>query len=262
MSAIISSIHNCPVKSISFQNIKKCIINKNIGIEGDRVFAFSQNLNLDQSVEFEKNPEVRKGKWNKIITLKNTPVFNKYNFLHEGNNLTLTLKDKEIITVDTNNIDEREDLVKKLIELESSLKDDIRLMRNNEHPFYDTSISNKSMFKNSISLLNISSIKDFENKIDRKIESSIFRGNLYFEGVEAWEERKWIDKTLKINNVLFKVEKNIPRCVAINLKPKSDDNSFNLLKILKQTYNHFDMGIYLTPLEDGEISLLDKIEIN
>ena len=262
MSAIISSIHNCPVKSISFQNIKKCIINKNIGIEGDRVFAFSQNLNLDQSVEFEKNPEVRKGKWNKIITLKNTPVFNKYNFLHEGNNLTLTLKDKEIITVNTNNIDEREDLVKKLIELESSLKDDIRLMRNNEYPFYDTSISNKSMFKNSISLLNISSIKDFENKIDRKIESSIFRGNLYFEGVEAWEERKWIDKTLKINNVLFKVEKNIPRCVAINLKPKSDDNSFNLLKILKQTYNHFDMGIYLTPLEDGEISLLDKIEIN
>ena len=53
MSAIITSIHNCPVKSISFQNIEKCKINKNIGIEGDRVFAFSQNLDLDQSKEFE-----------------------------------------------------------------------------------------------------------------------------------------------------------------------------------------------------------------
>ena len=262
MSGIITSIHNCPVKSISFQNIEKCKINKNIGIEGDRVFAFSQNLDLHQSKEFEKNPEVRKGKWNKIVTLKNTPVFNKYNFLYEDNKLTLTLKDKEIITINSNNIDERDDLVKKLIELESSLKNSIRLMRNDEHPFYDTSISNKSIFKNSISLLNINSIKDFENKIDRKIEKSIFRGNFYFDGIEAWQERKWIDKTLKINNVSFKVEKNIPRCVAINLKPKSDDNSFNLLKILKQTYNHFDMGIYLTPLEDGEINLLDKIEIN
>ena len=259
MSAIITSIHNCPVKSISFQNIDKCKINKNIGIEGDRVFAFSQNLDLDQSKEFEKNPEARKGKWNKIVTLKNTPVFNKYNFLHEDNKLTLTIKNKEIITINVNDTNERNDLAKKLIELEGSLKNDIRLMRNDEHPFYDTSISNKSMFRNSISLLNINSIKDFENKIDRKVEKSIFRANLYFDGIEAWEERNWIGKTIKINDVLFKVEKNIPRCVAINLKPQTDDNSFNLLQSLKKTYNHFEMGIYLTALDDGEINIDDII---
>ena len=261
MSAIITSIYNCPVKSISFQNIDKCKINKNIGIEGDRVFAFSQNLDLDQSKEFEKNPEARKGKWNKIVTLKNTPVFNKYNFLYENGQLTLTIKDKEIITINVNQNNERNNLAKKLSELEGSLKNDIRLMKNDEHPFYDTSISNKSIFRNSISLLNINSIKDFENKIDQKIEKSIFRGNLYFDGIEAWEERNWIGKTIKINDVLFKVEKNIPRCVAINLKPETDDNSFNLLKTLKETYDHYDMGVYLTPENDGEINLSEKILI-
>jgi len=183
MSAIITSIHNCPVKSISFQYVEKCKINKNIGIEGDRVFAFSQNLDLDQSIEFEKKPEVRKGKWNKIVTLKNTPVLNKYNFLHEDNKLTLKLKNKKIITVNVDESNERDSLVKKLIELEGSLKNDVRLMRNDKYPFYDTSISNKAMFRNSISLLNINSIKDFENKINQKIEKSIFRGNLYFDGV-------------------------------------------------------------------------------
>ena len=66
MSCIISSIHNCPVKSVSFQSIDSCEIKKNIGIVGDRVFAFSQNLDLDQSKEFEKNPIARMGKWNKI----------------------------------------------------------------------------------------------------------------------------------------------------------------------------------------------------
>ena len=262
MSINISSIHYCPVKSLSFQNIDQCKIDRNIGIEGDRIFAFSQNLDLEQSKLFEKNPEERKGKWNKILTLKNTPVLNKYNFLYQENKLTLTNKEKEIITINADDDDERNDLAKKLIELESSLKKDIKLMKNEEHPFYDTSISNKSAFRNSISLLNINSIQDFENKIDKKIQTSIFRGNLYFDGIEAWKERSWIGKKLKINNITFKVERNIPRCVAINLKPKSDDNSFNLLKVLKQTYNHFDMGIYLTPLEDGEINLLDKIEIN
>ena len=53
------------------------------------------------------------------------------------------------------------------------------------------------------------------------------RGNICIDGVGPWKERDWVGKIIKINNVLFKVEKNIPRCVAINLKPKSDDNSFN-----------------------------------
>ena len=262
MSATISSIHYCPVKSISYQTVENCKINKNIGLVGDRVFAFAQKLNTEQVKLFEQRPEERKGKWNKILTLKNTPVLNKYNFLHQENKLTLTYRNKEIITIDTDNINERVDLVKKLNELETSLNESIVLMKNLENPFFDTSISNKVNFVNSVSLLNIRSIRDFEAKIGKNIETSVFRGNLWFDGMEPWEERKWIGKIIKINTINFKVEKNIPRCVAINLKPKSDDNSFNLLKILKQTYNHFDMGIYLNPLEDGEINLLDKIEIS
>ena len=43
MSAIITSIHNCPVKSISFQNIDKCKINKNVGIEGDKFCFFTKS---------------------------------------------------------------------------------------------------------------------------------------------------------------------------------------------------------------------------
>ena len=77
----------------------------------------------------------------------------------------------------------------------------------------------------------------------------------------ALKEREWIGKIIKINNVFFKVEKNIPRCVAINLKPQTDDNSFNLLQSLKKTYNHFEMGIYLTALDDGNISIGNTIDI-
>ena len=57
----------------------------------------------------------------------------------------------------------------------------------------------------------------------------------------------------------LKLKKNIPRCVAINLKPKTDDNTLNLLKSLKTTYNHFDMGIYLTALEDGKVEVGSKL---
>ena len=261
MSATISSINYCPVKSVSFQTIEKSQIKKDVGIIGDRIFAFAKDLDLEQAKLFEKNPAERKGKWNKVLTLKNSPVLNKYNFVLKDKKLTLTLKDKEILTIDTNQLSEREKLSNKILELEGSLKQPIVLMKNDDFPFFDTSISKKVDFVNSVSLLNIQSINDFEKKIDTKIETSIFRGNICIDGLEPWKEREWIGKTIKINNVSFKVEKNIPRCVAINLKPQSDDNSFNLLQLLKKNYNHFDMGIYLTALDDGEINIENTIDL-
>ena len=260
MSAKITSINYCPVKSVSFQSIENCKIKKDIGIIGDRIFAFAKELDLEQAKLFEKSANERKGKWNKVLTLKNSPALNKYNFVLKDQKLTLTLKDEEILTIDINQLNQREALSSKITELESSLKQPIVLMKNNEWPFFDTSISNKVDFVNSVSLLNIQSINDFQRKIDKKIEPTIFRGNIYIDGIEPWEERTWIGKIIKINNVSFKVEKNIPRCVAINLKPQTDDNSFNLLQSLKKTYNHFEMGIYLTAIDNGEINIGSTIE--
>ena len=134
-------------------------------------------------------------------------------------------------------------------------------MKNKKIPFFDTSISNKTVLTHSISLINNRSIEDFKNKINQEIDSQRFRGNIFVEGIEAWEERNWIGKIIKINNISFKVEKNIPRCVAINLKPNTDDNSLNLLKSLKKTYNHFDMGIYLTALDNGQLNIGDNVSL-
>ena len=53
MSATISSINYCPVKSISFQTIENCKIKKHIGIIGDRVFAFAKDLDLEQAKLFD-----------------------------------------------------------------------------------------------------------------------------------------------------------------------------------------------------------------
>ena len=261
MSVSISSINYCPVKSISFQTVSDCKIRKNIGIVGDRVFAFSKGLEFNQAQLFEKNLDERRGKWNKILTLKNSPVLNKYNFKLKDNKLTFTQKNNEILTIDVSKTNEHELLSNKILELESSLQKPIFLMKNKDIPFFDTSISNKTLLTHSISLINNQSIKDFKNKINQEIETQRFRGNIFVDGIEAWEERSWIGKIIKINNISFKVEKNIPRCVAINLKPNTDDNSLNLLQSLKKTYNHFDMGVYLTALEDGPINIGDNISV-
>ena len=261
MSISISSINYCPVKSISFQTIKSCEIRKNTGIVGDRIFAFSKSLDINQAQLFEKKLEERRGKWNKILTLKNSPMLNKYNFKFKENKLTLVQKKNEILTIDVNKKNEYDLLSNKISELEISLQKPFYLMKNEDIPFFDTSISNKTILTHSISFLNNKSIKDFEKRTQHIIEPQRFRGNIYVDGMEAWEERNWIGKIIKINDISFKVEKNIPRCVAINLKPNTDDNSLNLLQSLKKNYNHFNMGIYLTALDDGQLNIGDNVYV-
>jgi len=258
MDCTLASIHYCPVKSLSFQSIKSCNIKKNLGMPNDRIFAFSRGVDLKKAKLIEKNPNERK--LNNFLTLKNSPVLNKYNFIYNKDKLTLAFQEKELISISPENPEERSLLSDKLLELESSLIKPISLLKNNDFPFYDTSHSNNVF--NSMSLINLNSIKDFEKKINEKVEFQRFRGNFYVYGIEAWEERNWINKIIKINNISFKVEKNISRCVAINLKPKTDNVVTNLLKSLKKSYNHFNMGIYLTALENGKIGLGSKIELN
>ena len=257
MTCTIKLINYCPVKSLSFQSINSCQIKKNLGMPNDRIFAFSRGIDYEKAKTIEKNPKERK--LNNFLTLKNSPVLNKYNFSYNGNKLALILDGEEIISISADDQNEKSSLSKKLFELESTLINPIILLKNTEYPFYDTSHSNNVF--NSISLINLNSIKDFENKIEEDVEFQRFRGNLYVDGISAWEERNWINKIIKINNTSFKVKKNIPRCVAINLKPKTEDNSLNLLNSLKKTYNHFDMGLYLTALDDGNINVGDHVEL-
>ena len=122
MTIKISSIHFCPVKSVSYQAVDHCNIHKDIGLEGDRVFAFLKNLEADDPTLIDKEHEERKGKWNKILTLKNTPALNKYNFSYGNEQLTLYQKDQAILSINSNDTEERKKLVNKIIELENSIK--------------------------------------------------------------------------------------------------------------------------------------------
>jgi uncharacterized protein len=257
INSIISSIHYSPIKSLSFENVDLCKIKKDIGIFNDRVFALCKNISFEKAKLIEKNPKLRK--LNNFLTLKNTPVLNKYNFVYNNNKLTLIFKNEEIISVELGNPDISLLITNKLIELESSLSGSFYVLKNKEFPFFDTTHNNNIL--NSISLINLNSIYDFEKKINQKIEPERFRGNFYIKKLKKWEERKWIGATIKINNIFFKVEKNIPRCSATNLQPKTDNKTIDLPNLLKKTYRHMDMGVYLIPLNDGIVQIDNEVEL-
>ena len=134
-------------------------------------------------------------------------------------------------------------------------KPPIFLLKNIVNPFFDTTPNN------SISLINLNSVKDFSKKINTEIEIERFRGNIYIDKMNPWDEMKLIGKNIKINNCNFQVLGTIPRCSATNLRPNTDNNTINLPLTLKKIYGHINMGIYLKPLNDGIINYKDEVYI-
>ena len=249
----IKNLYFSPVKSLSFNNVDNLEIIKNIGIKNDRIFAFSNNLNF-KDIELIKNNPLKREIY-KFLSLKKYPELNEYNFLLENNFLILEFENKIILKTDINNQHEVKILCSKLEDMLPNINN-INLLKDSMNPFFDT------MPNKSISLINLNSIKDFEKLSNYQVEHERFRGNIYVEDLDKWEERKLVGKVLSINDIKFKVIKEIPRCSATNIKPKTSDINLNIPFNLKKIYNHINLGIYLDPLNDGKINKRDLIKIN
>ena len=255
MKPVVSSIHFSPIKSLSFHSINTAIIKKDVGFEEDRIFAFSRAIDSSLANIIEKDPSERE--LIHFLTLKNTPALNKYDFKFENGMISIFENNKEL---STHSIEDKDAISKEISKLEPNLPGPNYFLKNELFPFYDT--TNSSNVSNTISLINLNSIKDFNQKINKEIEFQRFRGNIYIKDLDAFEEKNWINKTIKINEAEFKVLKHIPRCSATNLKVNSDQADINLPNELKKVYGHMDMGIYLYPLNNGKISVNDEINIS
>ena len=249
----INKLFYSPVKSLSFSSVKKLEILDNIGIKFDRNFAFTRDLD-DDKINYILNNPLKRQIIN-FLSLKHFPELNEYNFDFEKDILNLKKNNNIILKTNINIQSDVETLCDKILLLIPKLKR-IKLIKDSKNPFFDT------MPSNTISLINLNSINDLEKKISKNVELERFRGNIYINGLDAWEERNWINKTLEINNIKFKVIKEIPRCSATNIKPNSSKYNLSVPLLLKQFYNHINLGIYILPLNNGNIKLNDEILIN
>ena len=251
---ILKKLYFSPVKSLSFSSKKNLKIKKNLGIMNDRIFAFTRLISETEANDYKKDPSKRNLKF--FLTLKNSPFLNKYNLEYKENELKMLIKKKLIKKIDLNDDNNLKLISEELIKRETIKNYFPYLIKNVNSPFFDT------MPQNSISLINISSIKDFEKKIDHKIDHERFRGNIYINNIKPWTEFSWINKKIIINDCSFIVLKKIPRCSATNLRLNSDIFDINVPQKLREVYGHIDMGVYLKPLNNGTININDTIKLS
>ncbi|MEX1082711.1 MAG: MOSC domain-containing protein, partial [Xanthobacteraceae bacterium] len=103
-------------------------------------------------------------------------------------------------------------------------------------------------------------VRAIAGTVGAEVDPLRFRGNLYVEGLPAWEEFAWVGNRIAAGGVEFAVVDRIDRCAATNVDPKTGVRDLTIPRSLLEAYGHADCGVYLEVVSTGELSVGDAIE--
>lgn len=120
------------------------------------------------------------------------------------------------------------------------------------HSFSDSS-------RKVVSLINLETVRTLDARIGAAVDPLRFRGNLYVDGLPAWEEFAWVGRRIAAGGVAFEVVSRIDRCAATNVNPETAERDLAIPRSLLEAYGHADCGVYLEVVTGGDLSAGDPI---
>lgn len=118
--------------------------------------------------------------------------------------------------------------------------------------FTDTA-HNSDRQMNFISLINLATVRDFAQRVDREIDPLRFRANIYIDGLPPWQEFTLLGREFQLGDVRFRGTKPTGRCAATEVEPGTGHRDIPVPQLLTQTYGHDFMGIYVETLNEGRL---------
>lgn len=112
----------------------------------------------------------------------------------------------------------------------------------------------------SASLANLASLGELAERAGQTLDPRRFRANFWIAGLRPWQEFDWIGQDIRIGGLRFRVEERIARCLATAANPETGERDADTLGALERGWMHRDFGVYLRPLDTGEVALGDDLE--
>src|SRR5262249_4690629 len=120
------------------------------------------------------------------------------------------------------------------------------------HRFTDVSVRSEQLM-NAVSLINLSSVADFSQRVGKPIDPLRFRANLYFEGWPPFCELELMNEELSVGATRLRILRRTTRCAATEVSPSTGERDIAVPRLLKECYGHVDMGVYAEVLAGGVV---------
>jgi uncharacterized protein YcbX len=100
-----------------------------------------------------------------------------------------------------------------------------------------------------------------ESALSQHFEGETIGGNLYLEGVTAWQELGWPGAELKIGTARLRVTEPTARCKMINVDPDRAVADVNIPRAMVKALGHALCGVYAEVVATGRVVLGDTVEL-
>ncbi len=113
----------------------------------------------------------------------------------------------------------------------------------------------------SISIMNLATNRVISKTVKCPVEIERWRGNIWLDGFEPWQEFAWIGQHIKVGSAILKVRERIGRCLHTAANPRTGKRDLDLPRLLQEHWGHTDFGIYAEVTAAGRVSVGDHAEM-
>jgi uncharacterized protein YcbX len=114
----------------------------------------------------------------------------------------------------------------------------------------------------ALHVVNLETVRDVSRVIGVDLDPLRFRANVYLEGAPAWQERRWLGKTIVCGDAHLKVFAETGRCEATSVDPATAKSGQSVPSALLRTWNHDKLGVYAKVVRGGIISTGDTASVS
>lgn len=257
MNGSVTGLYHFPIKGLSAQPLETVVLQKGQGFPFDRVFGFARHNSGYDPETFSPLPKQR------FLVLANEAKLAELDtFLDlETRSLTVRQDGATVLEEDLRTNDGIAATVDFFAAL-LGLRQDERpvFAEGGDNRFTDVSVVSKEMM-NAVSLINLDSVSAFQDSIGKPVDPRRFRGNIYFKGWPAFSELELVDREITVGTARLRLCLRTKRCSATEVNPDTAERDLPVPSLIRQTYGHFDMGIYGEVIEGGLIRSGDAVTL-
>ncbi len=249
--ARVDAIYRYPVKGLTPERLPQVTLAKGATLPLDRTYAVENGPSSFDPEKPQYFPKIRF-----LMLMRNARLAALRTSLDESTHvLTIRYENREAARGDLRTLEGRAAIERFLAEYcADELRGSPKVLHAPGHSFSDVA-------RKVVSIINLASVADLENAAGAPIDPLRFRGNLHVSGWPAWHEFSLVGSEIAIGpNAWLKVVKQIVRCAATEVDPQTAIRDLPIPRLLMDSYDHADCGIYAEVIEGGVIAAGDTIE--
>ena len=112
-----------------------------------------------------------------------------------------------------------------------------------------------------VSILNLASVRDLEQRIGAPVDPLRFRANVHVEGWPAWAENDMSGRLLRLGGAEARILRPITRCAATEVDPKTALRDLGIPADLHRLYGHLWCGVYVQIVGGGTIAVDQSVSM-